>query len=539
MNLVVGSGPSGVAAALGLLSRGEAVTMLDFGRTLEPEFAALPRSLAGMPYESWPIPARAALGGITGPMVGGFPMKTSFGSDFASREAPAWMPVEHRGADILYSLARGGLSNVWGANAVTFCTEDFRDWPLDGASLAPSYRAVLEHVPLAAVRGDDFEADMPLHVERLEERPLSSQAAQVLRDLEARRDEVHARGFRFGPSRLALRTSPSDQDPGCVRCGFCLHGCPHELIYNSAQTLAVLERHPRFEYVGGHYVTRFVEREGGVEVHALRSADRAPVRFEAGRLYLGCGCFATARLVLESLERFDTDVPMLESQYFLIPLLLWKRYPKVAEERLTTLSQLCLRLRDPEVGRDDVQLLLYSYNPIYRTVVGATPARFAPPLMRQLLERLISLQGYLHSDLSPRLTIRVRRAAAGPSILVVEGRPAAAAAMAIRRVEARVRGLSGALRATPIPFMTRIGQPGKSYHSGGAFPMRLEPGPLESDLFGRPLGLRRVHVVDSSVFPTIPATNLTLTVMANAHRIAVESAALPSGAEHRGFAERS
>ena len=83
-----------------------------------------------------------------------------------------------------------------------------------------------------------------------------------------------------------------------------------------------------------------------------------------------------------------------------------------------------------------------------------------------------------------------------------------------------------ALRASPIPFLTRIGLPGKSYHAGGAFPMRRDPGARESDLLGRPMGLTRVHLIDSSVFPTIPATNITLTLMANAHRIAAASAAL-------------
>jgi hypothetical protein len=32
--------------------------------------------------------------------------------------------------------------------------------------------------------------------------------------------------------------------------------------------------------------------------------------------------------------------------------------------------------------------------------------------------------------------------------------------------------------------------------------------------------LRRVHLVDASVLPSVPATTITLGVMANAHRIA-------------------
>jgi choline dehydrogenase-like flavoprotein len=56
--------------------------------------------------------------------------------------------------------------------------------------------------------------------------------------------------------------------------------------------------------------------------------------------------------------------------------------------------------------------------------------------------------------------------------------------------------------------------------------MRENPGPFQTDLLGRPTGFSQVHVVDASVFPSLPATTITLSVMANAHRIG--SAALES-----------
>ena len=525
MNLVVGSGPSGVAAALALLERGGEVTMLDYGRTMEPEFAAIPRALAGLPYEAWPASQRERLVALSSGTENGFPMKTCFGSDFARRTTEL-MPIEPRGTDVLHSLARGGLSNLWGANVVPFSDEDLRGWPLDAAALEPGYRAALAHVPLAAEPGDEFAEAMPLYTDRLEPRPLSRQAARVLRDLSARRHAIAARGLRFAPSRLAVRTSPSTDDPGCVQCGFCLHGCPLDLIWNASHTLACLERNPRFRYVDGHYVTRFVERGDRVEVHAVRAADRAPARFEGDRLFLGCGAFSTARLLLESLDRYDVDVTMLESQYFLVPLLLWRSFAGAPKERLTTLSQLCLRLSDPEVCPRDVHLLLYTYNPFYRERIRRTPLRLFPALERELLGRIVSLQGYLHSDVSPRLSLRLRRNPQGPATLVVEGRENPETGPTLRRVGARLWRLAGALRASPVPFLTRVGLPGQSYHSGGGFPMRRDPDARESDLLGRPMGLARVHLVDSSVFPTIPATNITLTLMANAHRIAAASAAL-------------
>lgn len=526
MNLVVGSGPAAVGAALALLERGASVTMLDVGRELEPEFAATQRSLGSLPYESWPADEYTRLARLTGPTSKGFPMKTVFGSDFAYRGAPDLMPVDVHGADILVSLARGGLSNVWGSNVLSFCDDDWTGWPVGPDEMAPAYRAVLRHVPLSATADDELAGVFPLHTDRLEPRLLSRQSTRLLSDLAARREAVHARGVRFGPSRLGLRTSASDHDPGCVRCGLCLHGCPYDLIYSSGQTLRAMMNDPRFRYEKGLYVTRFRETTTGVELDATRVADGSAVRFSGARAFLGCGAYSTARLVLESLERFGVEVQMLESQYVLLPMLHAHRFPDAPNERLQTLSQVCLRLRDPEVSPRDVHMLVYSYGPLYRAMVDASPLRFAPPLARALLERLLTLQGYLHSDVSARLALSVRRNPGGPAVLSVEGRPNPETRPTLRRLEARLRGLGPFMRARPIPFAMKVAEPGKSYHTGGTFPMRRDPRTLDSDLLGRPLGLSRVHVVDASVFPSVPATNLTLTVMANAYRIASESHAL-------------
>ena len=79
------------------------------------------------------------------------------------------------------------------------------------------------------------------------------------------------------------------------------------------------------------------------------------------------------------------------------------------------------------------------------------------------------------------------------------------------------------LGGLPVVPAMQFAEPGRSYHSGGTFPMRRSPGRLETDVLGQFPGLPGVHFVDASVFPSIPATTITLTVMANAHRIATEA----------------
>ena len=53
--------------------------------------------------------------------------------------------------------------------------------------------------------------------------------------------------------------------------------------------------------------------------------------------------------------------------------------------------------------------------------------------------------------------------------------------------------------------------------------MKATPGPWQTDRRGRLHGHERVHLIDSSVLPSIPASTFTYAVMANASRIAAES----------------
>jgi choline dehydrogenase-like flavoprotein len=49
--------------------------------------------------------------------------------------------------------------------------------------------------------------------------------------------------------------------------------------------------------------------------------------------------------------------------------------------------------------------------------------------------------------------------------------------------------------------------------------MAVRPKIGETDTVGRPYGMSYTHVIDATVLPSIPATTITLTVMANAYRI--------------------
>ena len=165
-----------------------------------------------------------------------------------------------------------------------------------------------------------------------------------------------------------------------------------------------------------------------------------------------------------------------------------------------------------------VHAQLYTWNEFFaHDLIRNYGARLpgSEPLWRMLARRLIVAQVFLHSAHSARIGLTL--ASDGRLVPTETGNDEtdAVSGKAAARI-AEVLKLAGLL---PLGFARRQGAVGSSFHVGGSVPMAKLPEAGQADILGRPRGLSRVHLVDASVFPRIPATTITFSVMANAHRI--------------------
>ena len=511
MFVVVGSGPAGVACAHALLQGGATVTMLDAGIELDPDRRNRVMHLRAKSASQWKPDELAFLRKGVEVSGAGIPLKLAYGSSFPYGD-PGWPPIAQDGVDGKPSFARGGLSNVWGASVLPFRAEEMEGWPIGREDLAPHYRAVLGFMPFAA-RSDGLAGSFPLFHDdpgRLEN---SRQGTALLADLERSRSTLRSHGVEFGASRLAVRAA-SKGGPGCVYCGLCMYGCPYDYIYNSARTLDALRENPRFTYRSGVLVESLEEGDHGVQLVA-RELSGAPAGVRADRVFIACGVFSTARIVLSSLDAYEQTVKATDNCYFLLPLLRYRKQRHVAREPLHTLAQVFLEVNDPAVGPHVAHLQVYSFNELYRRQFQNMFGPLGGVADRLLTGRTLIVQGYLHSELSPGIELTLHRE--GRLELAVS--PNDRTRHALTALKRRLWLERSSLRAWPLSQALRVGRPGRGFHTGGTFPMRAQPRRLESDALGTPHGFTRVHVVDSSVLPTLPATTITLSVMANAHRI--------------------
>ncbi|MGC3989226.1 MAG: hypothetical protein QM796_06030 [Chthoniobacteraceae bacterium] len=239
----------------------------------------------------------------------------------------------------------------------------------------------------------------------------------------------------------------------------------------------------------------------------------------------------TAWLALRSLGLYETPVKLLDSQYFIFPFFRFGKTAGVEKESLHSLAQAYLEIDDPAISKGLVHIEVFSYSDFLKRALCETPLRFAlgiPFFAEKILGRLLVLQCFMHSDDSAHLDLELKRNGDDAPKLVSQARPNRRSLWKSLHVgwKLLVNGLS--LGGLPVVPAIQFARPGRSYHTGGSFPMRQKPGRLETDLLGQLPELPRVHLVDSSVLPSIPGTTITLSVMANAHRIATEAVKPPA-----------
>ncbi|MER9801142.1 hypothetical protein NKJ36_29240 [Mesorhizobium sp. M0142] len=530
-SIIIGSGPAAAAAVLALSEKpDETITVFDPGIVLDAETQEVISRLSKLRVDDWDEEDVRRVG-LQPKQVqsDSLPEKRSYGSDFpfVNRGQLDGVHSQGRVNSAVISCAYGGFSNVWGAQIMPFSAATFKRWPFGFSDMEEHYRTILGHIPFAG-ESDDLDEWFPLIGSPNPLPPLAPRTQMVLANYDRHRDRVRSTGIRIGRARLAFSA------PECQPCGLCMTGCPRSLIFSASHSFDRFRRSGRIDYHSGLLAVRVGQEADRAIVVARELSSGRIQRFTADRVFVGCGAIGTTRLILGSLGS-DQPVHLSESAQFVLPMMSAKPTPDPRARREFTLNQFNMVIGRDDEGFDVSQIHFYPFNQAY---YDALPGFLQHPAAAfatdRLLSRLTVGLGYLPSWASPKIRVTAQLPAAPDELpqitLASEGFS-----------EARVRGkdvppmlpdvIKRIYRAAPYldlwPVTSQMLWSGgaKSYHFGGSFPHASEPdtGSATTDRLGRLARWDRIHLIDGSVFPNVPATTFTLTVMANSHRIACEA----------------
>ncbi len=469
-DVIVGSGPTAFAAAVGVIERGGHPLIIDFGPDQRGEASAF----AG---------------------VAGIAAKGDDNRRAAVFNYPRELIASSDGKHLPLSSARGGLSRVWGAGILIRSAEDLRGFGSAVEGILAGYAALLRRIP-AVGQPDRTSERFPWS----DETPRAPQSHRYERLVTAL--QVSSTGdVLVGYPRVALDV----RDPSaCTLCGQYLSGCPEHLLFSADRALAALEGlgHCRFE-TGPVLSVRAAL--GHVEIVT-------PCRvLQARRIFLAAGPIGTPAL----LQRSGLAPPVIkvEDSAVFYAAFINKARPTGDEYDYAAAHAVAFAKHG---GRDDFQLALYEANPEYRErfrqVVPWLPGTLMPDV---LLRRINAGIGFLSPKVSGRLVVRT--VPGGRTWVTRRGNPQTRAAA--RLVVRRVTAVTAALGLRAVPGAVIVPPTGSGYHAGASMPL----GGAMVDTGGGLRGAPAVHIVDASVLPEVWAGSHTFTAMANAYRTAIEA----------------
>nr|WP_189684593.1 FAD-dependent oxidoreductase [Pseudomonas sp. SWRI92] len=408
------------------------------------------------------------------------------------------------------SLATGGLSNAWGCGVAALGASDFAGLPIDYSEMQASYETVARRIGISGRIDDDLSGYFGLDQWSQPPLPLDTLHQRLLDDYSRRRPWFPELGFRLGRSRVAVLSQPLEERKACDLSGTCLWGCHNQALYSASQELQRLKQYPGFQHVQDFLVDDLLNQDGAWTITDQRSARR----FGGTRLLLAAGTLASTRIALKRLNHL-APIPLLSSPTaaFLLWLPKMLGTPRASAFGLGQLSfALALTSSATAFGSTFSTTGLPMSEFVSRIPLGK---RYSIELLKNLLSACVVGNIFLPGQLSNNTAIL-----RPDGWLSINGdvHPELPALMKV--AEAKLRRIYRKMGALLMPMSFTVGRPGADIHYAGTLPMHSAPRIGQTDCLGEVAGLRGVHIVDGACLPSLTEKSHTLTLMANADRIA-------------------
>jgi choline dehydrogenase-like flavoprotein len=277
----------------------------------------------------------------------------------------------------------------------------------------------------------------------------------------------------------------------------------------------------RIDYRAGSTV--FLVRETAQEVEVCLTRHGQVESLTADRVLLAAGAVNSTRVLLNSAP-VHLDTATIRRTGYAVQIFGSTEALEVQWPSVNTQTSHFVALKDEGISPYWAHVQVGQPNELVLQRLGLTQANLRSlrgRFVKAAAGHLVSVALNAHSNCGPTYEVRVQRNNAGLPKMETSQRWSDTS----RRAVAMYGGLlARSLRRGGfyrVPFAKQDSGSALTYHFGASFPMSRQPrAPHDTDVLGRPFGWQRVHVVDTSVLPAIPATTVGVVTLGNAHRIA-------------------
>jgi len=472
--IVIGSGPSGIAACASLIKAGHVPVVFDTGiRSTRQGYISA--SEAVLPDERHQIQKN----------------KKWFENSAPYLQWKSSNLVPNLELNACQSFGFGGFSRVWGGTFDYF--ENIKEWP---SNIQPSFSdfnlvdELVSHAETSTqtnlspglVKGCNFSGDYLKKIKK-------------------------TTTLKAKSSNIAIETLKTNK---CDLSGSCIKGCSKDAIWFAGNQIDYWIKSNSISYFPNYYLRR-IEKISDNTVLEFENNEEIVQIQDFSRAFLACGPIGTGAILIRS-NVFDR-VEIKDTCTIFFGAFSWKKKGN-ANPPHHTLSQWWVEMKESRNFR--AQFYSPSMDNSLLLQQRIKLLKYFPRVKREILLRLHPFICYLNTNYSGSIVLEK----SGKSILIKLKRQAFEKSF----VHNNVKELSKHLRKIglyiPVAFL-KIPPPGSGFHIGSSIPHGES-----SDHLGRIKNWSDVHIVDASVLPEIEVGSITPTTMVNSSRIARQVVAM-------------
>lgn len=512
--IIVGSGASAVAAALQFSKMNIKPLILDVGLT--------PRQQIETPKNLYALKAsQKSTSFLVGEQLAYFckdkqnlPAKLKSPYFDYVTDDPGFFNVYQDHYNLITSYAKGGLANAWGNGLMRFSEEDFENFPISLNDLIPYYEELENAIGISG-RNDDLSKFFGSVHNLQQPLKLAHNAQKIWKKYDKNRTSIQEKKIYLGTPRVGISENKYRQREECKYDNLEFWQPGHPSLYSPSMTLDELILADKVEYKKGYFVDHWLEKDGIIEVVAYSIDNKQECRFKASKIVLAAGVVNTARIVLKSRNDHTTKLIATDNPAIQFPIFFPSSLGNALETNSFGLTQLSLIYQSSILNQKVIGAFVEVTSPMRSEFFDKFPFLASDNInfMKYILPGMMACQIFLPSDPNINATLSLDK----NNNILLEGTQDVVP-------QPLVHEAVGVLKALGLWTLEGFGHRvshGNGIHYGGALPMSSSPvSPYETTVDGELSENKNIFIADGSLFKHIPATNYSLSLMANAMRVA-------------------
>ena len=346
---------------------------------------------------------------------------------------------------------------------------------------------------------------------------------RILRRYLAKEERYKASGIYLGQSLLAMLSQNLGDRQANPQTDMDFWADAGRSVYRPRYTIEKLKACPNFTHLTGRLAQRFRPGQDGVTLECRNLESGAGEAITARKLLLAAGAINSGRLALASFGDYQSRLPILCNPNHWVAAVNLSMLGKPARDRRHSLSQLTVLMRAESDGPDYVLAQIYSYRSLllFRLLKDIPlPPRQGLLFLRLLATAFTCVNIHFPDRPSADRWIQLEARDSGDVLRASTSYSAEETAW-IQRHEGRMLRFLAGLRCIPMGVNRPLH--GASIHYAGTLPYSVEERPYTTAPDGRLRQAPNVYVADGASWRFMPAKGLTLTLMANARRVAAQA----------------